>query len=218
MEKESFPKINIPTDTRDVGLIVGPSGVGKTYYMVEYAKQYVKANKAGKPKVILFSNSPDDAKLVAIPKLVKINMEEFANPEVDLEELKKDKEFSNSLVIFDDTEAIINPNLRKKVHELMMDLLVTGRHTNTGVLVIAHVLAGKQRDLTRAMITEAKWITTFPASGQVHQTKQLLEKHLGLDPRAVREILALPSRWVTIYCRYPQNLLCEIGECDLSRS
>lgn len=190
---ESEDKTIVPTphrDMRDVFLIFGPSGSGKSHfaalYMKEYQKQYPKRT------VFLFSNVDQDEHFNS--SVVRINLSSL-----DVhEDLKKTGLFDDSLVIFDDIETIMDNRTRIYVQKLMMDLLTTGRHSNTSVIVIAHVLVGKQRDMIRAMITEARCITFFPKSGQFRQINQLLEKDLGLDTRTIRKLFKIKSRWVCL--------------------
>jgi hypothetical protein len=59
------------------------------------------------------------------------------------------------------------------------------------------------------MILECEFITFFPQSGGLNAIKRLLNTYIGLDKEQMNKVLSLPSRWVTIYNRYPLACISE---------
>src|SRR6478736_10362725 len=108
----------------------GKSGSGKSYMSGQIARGYSQINK--KNPVYLISGVDEDEAYDGIKTLKRLNIEEITeDPINDLSEL------SNSMVIFDDVEAL--PKSQIKALELLADMIYTrGRHHNITVNTIRH--------------------------------------------------------------------------------
>jgi len=184
---------------RFVGYIVGASGSGKSFYIKEWVKEYRKKYK--KNAVYLFSSLSEDETLDEI-KPLRISLDdEFIKDPVDLE-LYKD-----SLVIFDDTDAIANKKLKEKVYIYLNQMLNLGRHFNISLWVVNHTPTGNRSE-SKTILNECHTITFFPANFN-RQLSYLLENYAGLDTNMIKKIKNMESRWITIYRHYPQVLISD---------
>lgn len=184
---------------RFVGYIVGASGSGKSYYIREWIKQYKKQFK--KNPIYLFSSLAEDETLDEIkPKRVILD-DAFKTEKIDLEM------YRNTLCIFDDTDSISDKALKTSVYALMNSMLNTGRHFNISMWVVNHTPTGTKSE-TKTILNEAHTITFFP-SNMNRQLKYLLENYCGLDTKAIKKIMKMSHRWITIYRHFPQVLISD---------
>jgi hypothetical protein len=110
----------IPSNNeRDVLYISAMSGSGKSYYTAEYVKQYHK--KYPKHEVFLFSTIDDDKCLDVLKYIKRINIksEAFYKSEITA------KDFEKSCVIFDDCDVISDKHIKKKVFQILDEILQT---------------------------------------------------------------------------------------------
>ena len=139
-------------NTRQIAYVSGSSGSGKSYYCAEYIKEYVKM--FSKNKVILFSGVNNDKQLDDIKNLIRVKLDdEFANKEISLED------FRDTLVIFDDCEAIENRLVASKLNSLLSMILVQGRHQNIFCLLTTHNTTNAAK--TKLILIECHSITLF---------------------------------------------------------
>ena len=188
---------------RSILYITGQSGSGKSYYTKDYASVYQKAYP--KNEVFLISAVNDVSTIDKIKKLkkLKIDKPEFLDGDIPLEE------FKNSLVIFDDVDSISNKAVKKKVWQVMSNILTMGRHYNVSAIITFHVAtAGAE---TKLILNESQSITIFPSASGGRTLKYLLDAYLGLDKKQIEQIKKLDSRWVTIVKSYPKVVLYEKG-------
>ena len=188
---------------RSILYVTGQSGSGKSYYTKDYATNYQKMYP--KNEVYLISAVQDVSTIDKIKKLRKIDIFKpiFSEVEVPLEE------FKDSLVIFDDVDSIGNKKLKKKVWEIMSNILTMGRHYNISAIITFHVAtAGNE---TKLILNESQSITIFPSASGGRTLKYLLDSYLGLDKKQIERIKQLDSRWVTIVKSYPKTVLYDKG-------
>lgn len=188
---------------RDCLYITGASGSGKTTYAIEYAKKYRQLHPDR--KIALFSTVFDNDDFVELGiHFYDLKDKEFINSQILCDEnssLKAD-EFINSLVIFDDLEVLHHPLERARIQAFQSDLLTTGRHNNTSVIVCTHLACNGAE--TKPILNECNFITIFP-DGSTKQIKYLLENYAGFSPKIAKHIMGnRDGRWVTIYNRYPK--------------
>jgi len=188
---------------RSILYVTGQSGSGKSYYTKDYATNYQKMYP--KNEVYLISAVQDVSTIDKIKKLRKIDIFKpiFSEVEVPLEE------FKDSLVIFDDVDSISNKHLKKKVWQIMSNILTMGRHYNISAIITFHVAtAGNE---TKLILNESQSITIFPSASGGRTLKYLLDSYLGLDKKQIERIKQLDSRWVTIVKSYPKTVLYDKG-------
>jgi energy-coupling factor transporter ATP-binding protein EcfA2 len=183
---------------RECLYITGPSGSGKSTYCSQYAREYKK--KHPKNNLVLISPISDDDCLSKLnPIRVTPNEENFINDPITLEEVR------DSLVIFDDVDAIHDKKVKEAVMNFRSQILLTGRHYCTSVLTTSHMICDYKA--TREQINESHFVTFYPSGGANYHIKRFLKEYCGLKPAEITKILKLPSRWVTVHKNYPMYVL-----------
>ena len=187
-------------DQRDVLVISGASGSGKSWVAKSFAEEY--KNMWPPRKVYVVSALKRDKTLDSLPGLLRINIETLVSDPFERgEELRG---FKNALVIFDDCEALDTAS-KRAVMQLQDALLTMGRHSNTSVIVCNHLSTrGKE---TRQMLNEATRFVIFPSGMGYHQLRYLLTHHVGIEPKDLPDIKSIHSRWVCLSRSTPRYLL-----------
>lgn len=191
----------------------GPTGSGKSFWLKNFVLQLRKkkvryGKKIKKPKVYIFSVLEKDESLDEVkPIRIKIDDKLIFNP-IQL------KELANCIVIFDDIETFKDKDLKHAVSNLRDQCLSEGRHHNIKTLVTNHQPTNYTK--TREILLECSYITFFPRSGGLSGIIRLLKNYIGLNKQQIDRIMKLPSRWVTIYNRYPLTCMYESGVYFLS--
>jgi Cdc6-like AAA superfamily ATPase len=149
-----FQLIPSPKTEREILYITGPSGSGKSTFVRKYLEQYKKTFKDR--NIYLFSSLPNDESLDDIePKRVRIDEEVYTDP-IPI------KEFENSVIIFDDIDAISDTKVRDAVYSLLNQVLEIGRHFNITCLMTNHLPSN--RGDTRRVLSECSGFIYFPRS------------------------------------------------------
>lgn len=184
---------------RDVMLIVGASGSGKSYYLNQYLKNYKKAYKNKRP-IYFFSNIADDKSIdEKLIKRVQLNESWLSDP-LTIDDVK------DSLCAFDDIEMIKDQGIKQEVFKFINEILTTGRHTNTSCALIVHYANNKS--YLRDFLNEAHSFTYFPRSSN-RGTKYLIENYMGVDADEIKKIKKMNTRWATINRNYPNSIITE---------
>ena len=189
---------------RSILYVTGQSGSGKSYYTKDYATVYQKMYP--KNEVYLISAVQDVSTIDKIKKLKKIDIFKPAFMEIETIPLE---EFKDSLVIFDDIDSLSSKVLKKKVWNIMSDILTMGRHYNISAIVTFHVATSGME--TKLILNESQSITIFPSASGGRTLKYLLDSYLGLNKQQIEEIKKLDSRWATITKTFPRVVLYEKG-------
>lgn len=181
--------------------VSGPSGSGKSHFASNWIKEYKKQFKDN--DFYIFSSVDEDKPLDKLkPIRIDIDADLIEDP------LEPD-EIENSVVLFDDTDTIMNKYLKIWVANFRDSLLQTGRHHNIKLVVTTHVLLNYKA--TQNVINEATHIVFFPRGGSTYQIKRLLKEYIGIDKAMSKRILSLPSRWILISKLYPMYCMYEKG-------
>lgn len=184
---------------RDVLYIVGASGSGKSFYANKFISEYHLMYP--KRPIFLFSVFDDDKSLTS-KNITKIKLDDkFINTELMLED------FAESLIFFDDIDAIRNKVLKEKLRGILGNLLELGRHHKVSVIYISHICCKGHE--TQRILNEATSITFFPKTLPPRSSKYLLEQYYGLDKAQIQRIKKLKSRSITLLRSYPPVLLAE---------
>ena len=189
--------INIETE-RSILYIAGQSGSGKSHYTRCYVRQY--HTQYPKRDIYLFSALDCDTTLDACKYIRRIKLSE------ELIELNA-VDFKDSLVIFDDTDAVTSKPIKRLVVGILNTILQTGRHHNTSCVYTSHSVTNGQE--TRLILSECHSITIFPSGMGNRSLRYLLDMYLGLDRNQVKYIKKCKSRWVTIAKCYPMVVFSE---------
>ena len=192
-----FQQIPNKTKERDVGVVVGSSGSGKSTYIRNYCIEYKKAYKDR--EIYVFSNLTEDKNLDSV-RLNRVRIDDSL-----IEEPLTMEDFRDCLLIFDDTDVIPDKGHKAAVYSLLDQALQTGRHFNTSVIISQHLPNSKH---LRVALTEMYWFCYFPW-GATGSTTYVLENYCGVDRRNLAKIKATKSRWATVFKNFPQCVLTE---------
>lgn len=202
-------------DKREILYIAGPQDSGKSYYTAMYLKEFQKIFK--KRDILVFSRLNKDISLDSIKNIKRIKLDDdILDDPIKLDELK------DSCCVFDDIENSVDKNMQSYLENLINDVIQNGRdHENKNnkdqiyVIVTNHQITDYRK--TRDLLNECTSITVFPQSGSSYGITRCLKLYCGLSQKDIDKILKLPSRWVTIYKRFPNYCLYEKGCFLLSK-
>ena len=182
---------------RDVGMIVGASGSGKSYWTKQWVKEYKKIHK-DRP-IFLFTSLTDDKSLDEIePQRMKIDDSLLTDP-IEADELE------DSLVIFDDIDALSNKKHKEAVYTILNKILTIGRHFNTSVIITSHLANG---NLLKTILNELHFFVYFP-QGTTRTTLYVLENYIGVSKSLFPIIKATRSRWACVLKNFPAAIITE---------
>lgn len=196
----SFNLIPTPDPkVRQVWYVTGQSGSGKSYQARNLAEHYKKMFPTREIYLISKLNEDSTLDTMKIGKPKRINVQSLMDDYPDI------KEFENSMVIFDDYDSFPD-KMGKVVQQLIDDLAIQGRHTNTTILCLTHFTTNYKK--TRLLLGEATNIIVYPQSTSSHALKYLLGTHFGLSKEDLSELKKM-GRWVSIGKNYPSYLISE---------
>ena len=206
IETEAGKFFQIPNEKTRSILIAGPAGSGKSTYVMNYATMWKKLNPES--RIVLFSKIVDDPSLEGLEVQRVYLTEDLVKSPLEIEDVKE-----NTMVIFDDCDALSSKNLANSIYQFQMQLLELGRHYNIQVVITSHLIVGTRSQLqARTILNEMNCLTVFPGSGSAAQIKFALTKYFGMTTKQIRAIQDLKSRWVTLVKVYPQFVISE-HEC-----
>jgi len=184
-------------EKRGVYYIAGASGSGKSYMARQLAENYKKL--FSDREIYLISKLNEDSTLdkMKIGKPKRINVDTLISdyPEIN--------EFKDSMIIFDDYDTF-EGQLGKIVQQLIDDLAIQGRHSNTTMLCLTHYITNYKK--TRLLLNEATHFIVYPQATSFSALKYLLGTHIGLNKDEIQNLKKL-GRWVCISKNYPQYLI-----------
>jgi energy-coupling factor transporter ATP-binding protein EcfA2 len=192
-----FRKLVDTSKEREVGVVVGASGSGKSTWVKSYCQEYRKTFK--NREIYMFSNLAEDPTLDAI-KLKRIRIDESL-----VSDPLSCEDFRDSLVLFDDVDVIASKPLKEAVYSVMNQILETGRHFNTSCIMTSHLCNGPNM---KRILNESHFMVYFPWSAN-RQCKYVLENYIGIDVKVMAKIKSTKSRWCCVFKNYPQCCLCE---------
>lgn len=180
---------------REVIVISGPSGAGKTYLAKQYLRKYKKLNPNN--KIILYANKPFDD--------FDLDYKKGSLEGGEVDKLKVN-DFKDSVLVFDDAENITHDKeIQDRLMKFLEELMNVGRTLNITLLIITHVLMNYR--FSRNMLMEANRVAMFPTSGMRYQYEQFLKKYVGLNNKQIKDILDTNSRWLVLDKEAPISLL-----------
>lgn len=186
-------------ETRAVYYIAGASGSGKSYIARGLAEKYKKLFPDR--EVYLISKLNEDSTL----DNMKTGKPKRINVQTLLDDYPKLEEFENCMMIFDDYDTF-DGKMGKVVQQLIDDLAIQGRHTNTTMLCLTHYITNYKK--TRLMLNEATHFVLYPQSTSFNALKYLLTHHLGLDKEEIQELKKM-GRWCCFGKNYPQYMISQ---------
>jgi hypothetical protein len=191
-------------DGRDVIMVGGKSGSGKSHTARNFAQRYHILWP--KRPIYVISYLQHDDTLDALKFLKRLDpTKEFSDGPLPLDF------FTESLTIFDDIEGFQrdNPDIHDMLQQTIDMIATTGRHNQSSLLVASHLLTDYKR--TRLFLGEAQKFVLFPNGCSMKQMTNLLGLYGGCDTDELRRIRRLPSRWVALCTTFPSLVLYESG-------
>jgi hypothetical protein len=184
----------LPTEKseRDVLMLTGKSGSGKSYYIKCYIIEYHKMHP--KNPIWIISPKYDDSTFNDVKKYTtQLRMDDqFVQTDIGLEDLQ------NSLVIFDDIEGIMDKRLRVKVFNLLNLCMTTGRSYHISICVVSHK-ATNGKD-TSFMLLENSHCVFFPSYVPERSLQYLCKDYLALKKSHIDKILKTNDRACRVLC------------------
>ena len=190
--------------------VSGGSGSGKSTWAAKYANNWIETfhgitnDNSSIPKVYLFSCKDTDHVLDQIENLIRVPMDDNFCYEyrkggmIDV--------YANSLVIFDDIEAIKDKEVSSAIQGLKSDIMTLGRDPNIWVISIMHKGLGGAKTMTE--LSEANIIVLFPKSNNA-EAKKVLKNYCGIEGTKLSKTLDQKSRWVMFRRGHPNFVLTE---------
>lgn len=203
--------INLPDDSafqlipssdphkREVYYIAGASGSGKSYIARQLAEGYKKMFPSREVYLVSKLNEDSTLDTMKIGKPKRIRVETLVDDYPALEE------FKDCMMIFDDYDTFTGAE-GKVVQQLIDDLAIQGRHTNTTMLCLTHYITNYKK--TRLLLNEATHFVIYPQATSYHALKYLLTTHIGMDAEEVKRLRKL-GRWICVSKNFPQYLISQ---------
>jgi len=190
-------------DGRDVVMVGGKSGSGKSHTAKNFAIRYHMLWP--KRPIYLLSYLQEDETIDELDFIKRID------PSTFVEEPPELKFFNKSLTIFDDIEGFQReqPEIHGALQTIIDMIATTGRHNSSSILVASHLLTDYKR--TRLFLGEAQRFVIFPNGCSMKQMTNLLGSYAGCDTKELKRIRRLPSRWVALSTSFPSLVLYESG-------
>ena len=184
---------------REVWYVAGASGSGKSYIARQLAEGYKKLFPSR--DIYLISKLTEDSTLdtMKVGKPKRINVQTLVDDYPALDE------FKDCMVIFDDYDTFVGAE-GKVVQQLIDDLAIQGRHTNTTMLCLTHYITNYKK--TRLLLNEATHFVIYPQATSYHALKYLLMTHIGMDAEEVKGLRKL-GRWICVSKNFPQYLVSQ---------
>ena len=208
LKKNEHTQLIPSNKERDILYITGSSGSGKSYFALQYLKEY--RLKHPKNDIYLISSLKEDETLDKLKDLKRIVLDQdFLDEDFEIED------FKNSMIIFDDSDCLQNKQMREKISGLLTIILETGRHSRTSCIYTSHIPCKNME--TKRILNEAHSITFFCAGLGAVALKYLMESHLGLDKIQRKKILRNRSRATTFVRSFPSLILYDKGSYLLNQ-
>lgn len=211
--KEFYSKqqlIPLPNlEKRFVEYIAGPAGSGKSTISAGLAQEFKRTYP--EKSILIFcrcdvKNDPAYKKLN--PKQFQLTNDIVINP-IDIE---KELNPKGSLVIFDDTESVIDKKIHDAVQKLIIDTLVCGRKMDCNVIVTSHLIIPQSgKFYSRNLLNEVDTVTVFPRGGAKNQIEYALKTYWSLDKDEIDKLLKIDSRWIRVTKSHPRYVEYEHG-------
>lgn len=170
-----------PADNERI-FIAGKSGCGKSSITSLYMYEY--NNKFPKNDILLYSPHDNDT-CYKKNKFIKQNIENIE--EIDLNDV------SNTLIVFDDMDNLVDKQKQKKVNAYIHNILCNGRKYGISCIILAHSLMNYHE--TRTILNECQRIVFF-TSGSKYHVSRFLKIYGGCDNETIKYIQNVKSRWV----------------------
>ena len=180
----------------DTILCVGKAGSGKSFFIGQYLLEF----KAYYPKyrIYLFSQKKEDKHLDdLITKRIPLEKIADANFEPD--------DFKETLVIFDDIDAIDDKAVNKATYELLSKILEVGRSYKIASIITFHLATDREK--TKRILNRCTHFVCFKKS-YGKNTQYALENYINFTPKQIKKMLTIDTNYYCIIRETPQIVLC----------
>ena len=190
----------------DVFMINGRRGCGKSWYLADLMKQYIKCYPDN--KIFLFSQCKEDELL---DKLItkRVDVDKY----VEEGGLEPENFPDDCFVAFDDVDMLSDDKpdkLRTRIFAIMNSLIQLSRKRNITVAQTSHLTTNHGE--TKHALNGCSSFTFFN-SAVSHQIKNALKIYFGLSKENIKKVLQVKNtRWTTIFTTSPMVCLTE-KEC-----
>lgn len=117
--------------------------------------------------------------------------------------------FKDCLVIFDDLDRIVDPEIIQELEAIRDKIIQSGRTSNIAVMTInQNLLQGRK---TGTPNKGSLNIIMFPKSTTKYQIVEFLMRYMFMPKTIINKIMNLPSRWVSINIACPNFVLHQKG-------
>lgn len=201
--------------------VAGKSGSGKSFTIGLVLDQLIQ----NKPKpyeedtdefidnptcgrIVIFSSIPKDDSLDRVRRrYISIR------PDIDSPDLfkMKPKDFKDCIVVFDDTERILNKKVNKFLLDLRANMMEVSRHYNTDLITVSHnILGGHVNNTVKNEFTS---LFLFPGYNQKHTSDEFLKKYGGFSKAQIASKIMKhkESRWVFVSTLAPNYVVWDKG-------
>ncbi len=191
IKKGKFQVVPDPDKDRTSIFIVGRNGSGKSYWIRDYIKEFIKRFKDF--PIYLFSSKKEDENLDDIKEIKRVPIDEsFVDNPLEYEDLKQ------SLCIFDDVDGL-RGKLRNEIYYLRDKILKNGRSYKIHIIATNHDATGKD---VQACLNESDMIVFFMKNYN-RSLRYLLESYAGLEKNQIKKLKSNKSRATTYIKTYP---------------
>lgn len=195
---EVLPNLN--GEGRDVILLMGKSGTGKSYFMRSFAANYMKIYKGR--SVFLLSGLDRDLTLDALPGLNRVD-----RTKLTAEKPEKIEPWRDSLVLVDDVETLPNDEA-EAADKLQSTVITQGRHEHVSYLRAMHPVSGKLPKPVALTVSESDGIVVYPGTSE--KAYITLLSRVGVSEASAKRILGTKdSRWVFVHHTPPRYTISE---------
>ena len=201
---DSGTLVMLPDPASERVYIAGKSGSGKSCLAALYMNEYLRMFPDR--RVYLVSRHEDEKTYAAVPHEV-VPLETFEEAEKG-ERVFELEELANSLVVFDDCDNVQNKKITEGVKMLSDDLISNGRKYGIYVLTLQHQLMNYKE--TRNILNEVQRVVFFNTATNYH-TGRFLKMYAGLDPKQVKRVHDIKSRWTMIDMGVPRHVIHQNG-------
>jgi len=193
---------NIDPSQRDIFIIAGGSGLGKSTSAAMLMQQY----QALFPdrKLFIFSKVKKDP---SIDKLGLKNLHRILldSSYMEDEEQIDSEDFSQCCILFDDVGTLTG-KLKKSVMELRDDMMQTGRHNEITLICTYHLLMNKEE--TKNALLEGTSFQVWPQSN-TKQVITLLVTYFGTATSDARALCSMETRSMIIIRCLPNIVMTD---------
>ena len=187
----------LDSNNREVLLVAGKSGSGKSTYLGQYAYKFLTMFPEGKCFIFMKDQTKPDYNVLIdqFPSRAEVIKDQ------ELESLNPD-DFANCLVLFDDIDTLPKKEKKRtKILQIQITLINAARSRKVYVGVSAHVIR-KGDDESKSYLSEFTSVTVFPTNNtQFHQIKGLLTARMGIDEEYAKKLIEnnKNTRWLTLF-------------------